>query len=171
MGLFSKKKETTHFKRDEEGRVTQVTHNGQHVDPSELKMKTGRQLEQEYYRKHPEKRHPTLRKIGAGMERLDNRTRNIMAPQRTKQTRQARPVSGFVFSPPSRSNANPFGSMFDSGLPKQRKPKKKTSKTKYTIISGKAYPIAGIGQRKTKKKKSTRHRQKLNDPFDFSGWL
>ncbi len=171
MGLF-KKKEKTHFERDEEGRVVQVTRNGQDVDAQELKMKTGQQLEQEYYSKHPEKKHPTLKKIGAGMQRVDrkivqyNRRSNIMNPQRTQQ---ARPVQGFSFNPPGRSNANPFGSMFDTGQPGLKK--KKKPKIQYKIIGGKAYPIAStMPKKKSKKEKSKQRRQRLNDSFGFSGW-
>ncbi|GAG86646.1 unnamed protein product [marine sediment metagenome] len=170
MGLF-KKKETTHFERDAEGQVIQVTRNGQDVDADELKMKSTRQLEQEYYKKHPEKKHPTMRKIGAGVSKLDkkvvnyNRRSNIMNPQRT-----GRSGPSFTFSSPGRGNANPFGSMFDTGQPRPKK--KKQGKTKYAVVSGKAYPIAETGHKKTKKK-SNKHRKKSIgfDPFDNSRWI
>ena len=137
MGLF-KKKEKTHFERDEEGRVTQVTRNGQpvgatgyervgsqgesvrvHVDSEYKTAKTGKQLEQEYYEKHPEKKYPVMKKIGKGMQTLDkkvvayNRTRNIMNPQRTVRRS---PYSSYS----TRGNANPFGSMFDTGMTKPK---------------------------------------------------
>ena len=131
MGFF-KKKESTHFERDEEGKVIQTTRNGQEVDPQDLKMKTSRQLEQEYYSKHPEKKHPTIQRIGRGAAVIDkkivnyNRTRNIMNPQR-----KSRPRPGVNFVPrqsrPSPSNANPFGNMFDMGM---RKIKNKNTKLK-----------------------------------------
>ena len=173
MGLF-RKKETTHFERDEEGKVIQTTRNGQEVEPQELKMKTSEQLEQEYYSKHPEKKHPTMKKIGAGVSKLDkkivdyNRRGNRLT---TQQTRQPRPVGSFTFSNPGRSNANPFGSMFDTGIQKPKK--KKTGKTKYTVVGGKAYPIAGTGSKKKSKKKSTKHKRPgfSFDPFDNRGWL
>ena len=192
MGLFSRKKEKTHFERDEEGRVVETTRNGVpegetryervgrqgesvkvHVDPEYRKAKSGRQLEQEYYKAHPEKRHPTLKKIGAGVSKLDkrivdyNRRSNIMNPQRTRK-RVARPVTGFGFNPPGRSNANPFGSMFDTGLPRKKPSKRR--KTQYKVIGGKAYPIAGTGAKKKKKSKSKQRKHELTDPFNFSGW-
>ena len=157
MSLF-KKKESTHFERNEAGEVIQTTRNGQQVDPEELKMKSSRQLEQEYYSKHPERRHPTLTKIGRGAAVLDkkivayNRRSNIMNPQRTTQRRSV----SFTSNPPSRSNANPFGNMFDTGMPKIKKKKSSSSKVQYKIINNKAYPIAGTGS--SKKKKSTRRR-------------
>ena len=160
MGLF-RKKETTHFERDEEGRVIQTTRNGQEVDTQELKMKTSRQLEQEYYRKHPEKRHPTLKKIGAGVSKLD---------KKIVEYNRRRSVS-FDFNPPSNRNANPFGSMFDTGMPRS-KPKKKKSKVQYKVIGGKAYPIAGTGHKKKTKKKSTKRKTGFGfDPFDNSRWI
>ena len=189
MGLF-KKKESTHFERDEEGRVVETTHDGVpegkpqyervgrqgesvrvHVDPEYRKAKSGRQLQSEYYGKHPEKKHVTLKKIGAGVSKLDkkivqyNRRSNIMNTQRT--SRPARPVTGFGFNPPSKVNANPFGSMFDTGLPRPR-PKKK-GKTQYKVIGGKAYPIAGTGKKKTKKKKTSRSKG-FYDPFESWKW-
>ena len=107
------------------------------------------------------------------MQRLDkkiveyNRTSNIMNPQRTR-----RPVSRRPYS--TRNNYNPFGDLFDTGMTPMRRPKtkKKTSKTQYAIVGGKAYPIAGTGRKKkknTKKKKKTV--RQFNDPFDFGGWL
>lgn len=171
MGLF-RKKETTHFERDEEGRVVSVTRNGQEIDSQDLKMKTSGQLEQEYYKSHPEKCHPTLRKIGAGMERLDkrivgyNKTSNIMNPQRTRQ-----PIQRSVVRQPysTRDNYNPFGTMFDTGM---KKPKQKTSsKTKYAVVSGKAYPIASTVPKKSTKKKPTKSRkQSFYDPFESWKW-
>lgn len=173
MGLF-RKKEKTHFERDPEGRVIQVTRNGKDVDKQELKMKTGRQLEQEYYKAHPEKRHPTLRKIGAGMERLDkrivdyNKTSNIMSSQRSMR----RPVQRSVVKKPysTRDNYNPFGTLFDTGMPKPKQ-KKPSSRAKYAVVGGKAYPIAGTGTKKTTKKKSTKRKQRFDDPFDNMGWF
>ena len=188
MGIFTKR-EKVHFERDDEGRVIETTHNGipenetqyervgrqgesvrVHVDPEYRKAKTGRELEQEFYKKHPEKKYPTFKKIGSGLSKLDkkvvdyNKRSNIMNPQRTSR-RQSSFIS-FGFTPPSSRNANPFGNMFDTGMPKYKHRKKK-SKTQYKIIGGKAYPIAGTG---AKKKKTKHPRQKLTDPFDFSGW-
>ena len=166
MGIFGRKKETTHFERDTEGRVVQVTRNGQEVDPQELRMKTSEQLEREYYNKHPEKRHPTMRKIGSGLAKVDkkivkyNQTRNIMY--------RKQPIQRGGYSP--RGNANPFGSMFDTGMPHLPRSQKKKSKVKYKVIGGKAYPIAGTGSKKKSKKKSTRRKTGFDDPFAGLGW-
>lgn len=175
MGFF-RKKETTHFERDPEGRVTQVTRNGEVVDPQELKMKSTEQLEQEYYTKYPKKRHPTLRKIGSGLQKLDkgvvkyNRTRNIMNTQ--QRTGRIHSGVGSVPNRPGRVNANPFGGLFDTGVHAPPKPrKKKTTKKKFTVIGGKAYPIAGTGKRKKKKTTKKRKYGFDFDPFDNSRWL
>jgi hypothetical protein len=48
------------------------------------------------------------------------------------------------------NNANPFGSIFDSGIDDTPK-----VKTKYIIRGGKAYPIAGSGKKKKGKKKQS----------------
>lgn len=165
MGLF-RKKEKTHFERDPEGRVIQVTRNGQDVDVQELKMKTGRQLEQEYYKVRPEKRHPTLRKIGDGMERLDkrivqyNRRTNIMNPQRISSRSPYTKHS-------TKDNYNPFGTLFDTGMPKSKQ--KKPSGAKYAVVGGKAYPIASMMKSKKKTKKKT-SRKSFDDPFAGIGW-
>jgi len=148
MGLF-RKKEHVHFERDEAGNVIKTTRNGVEVSPEPM-MKTSKQLEREYYEKHPEKKHPGLQKVGHGLKRLDtaivkyNRTRNplMKSPGHTI---------------PSRSNRNPIGSMFDFGMTPPKQPKKqKSGGKKYILRDGKAYPIAGTGKKKKKsKKKST----------------
>ena len=190
MGLF-KKKEKTHFERDEEGRVTQVTRNGQpvgatgyervgsqgesvkvHVDPEYKTAKTGKQLKQEYYEKHPEKKHQTIKKIGRGIKTVDkkvvayNKRSNIMNPQRTNRRSPYTQHS-------THGNVNPFGNLFDTGMTPMSRPKtkkKKKSKTQYKIIGGKAYPIASTMPKKKSKKKQTKRKHELTDPFDFSGW-
>jgi len=159
MGLFTKE-EKTEFIRDEEGRVIGTRRyekqKGEWIEThapsesSEPKWKSTKQLHEEYYAKHPEKRHPTLRKVGHGFKRLDttivkyNRTRNILMQPQRKFTPHK--------SSPTHNNYNPFGSMFDMGMQPMKKPKKK-SKPKYTVISGKAYPIAGTDKKKGKKKR------------------
>jgi len=142
MGLFTKE-EKIHFERDEAGNVIKVTKNGQPYQSPPV-MKSSKQLEREYYEKHPEKKHPGLKKLGRGFKRLDsaivkyNRERNIFVTGRGK------PMQSF----------DPLENMF--GIQPIRKTKKKKGKTKYTIISGKAYPIAGTGKKKKKGKKKRR---------------
>lgn len=149
MGIFSKE-EKIHFERDEEGNVIRMTRNGHEVQPEPM-MKPSKQLEKEYYIKHPEERHPTLRKIGHGAKRVDaaivkyNRTRNpLMQPQRKFTPRK---------KTPAHQNFNPFGSTFDTGMPNM--PRKKSGGKKYHIVGGKAYPIAGTGKKKKKKRRSS----------------
>jgi len=189
MGLFTKREKVS-FERDEEGRVIQTTRNGVpegetryervggqgesvkvYVDPEYRKAKTGEQLEKEYYKKYPEKHHPTMKKIGKGISKLDkkiveyNRRSNIMNPSRIRRT--VHPMIGFGFNPPSSRNVNSFGTLFDTGIPKPRE--KKKSSTKYAIVGGKAYQIAGSGKKKSKKKK--RHtKPEFYDPFKSWRW-
>jgi len=182
-----KKKESTHFKRDEDtGEVVDVVRDGVsegkisheyvrdpgggvspvrvHYDPEYRKAKSGRQLMDEYYAKHPEKRHPTLTRIGQGASKLDkkiveyNRRSNIMNTNRKSYPAVRRP---------GRSNANPFGYMFDTGLPKSKKQhkKKKGSNPRYVVVGGKAYPIAGLGGKKKDKKKSSSKSKSMSNPF------
>jgi len=159
MGLF-RKKETTHFERDESGKVVKVTRNGQDVDREVNRMKSARELEQEYYKKHPERKHPTLKRVGRGLEKVDkkivkyNRSRNIMNPKRR--------TTGYS----TRDNYNPFGSLFDTGIKPAKAPRKSKSQ-KYTIVGGKAYPIVGSSG----KKKSKKPRSKSSGGYDiFDNW-
>jgi len=78
----------------------------------------------------------------SAMDRLDNFSKGFASPPNYS----------------TRNNYNPFGSMFDTGLTKPKT--KSNSKTKYKVIGGKAYPIAGTGKKKTKKKQSS----------GFGGW-
>lgn len=152
MGIFTKK-ESVHFERDEAGNVIGITRNGQEYQPEPQKQKSIAQLESEYYAKNPKEKHPTLTKIGGGLAKLDkkivqyNRTSNIMRPQHSFKPRKKTPMY---------NNFNPLGSAFDFGMQPMRKPKTKVTKTKYTVVGGKAYPIAGTGKKKPKKKSKSR---------------
>jgi len=70
------------------------------------------------------------------------------------------------------NNFNPFGSMFDKGMkyPKRSKGPKK-SKTKYKVIGGKAYPVAGTSKKKKKKKRSSGGGFGGYDVFDNWGYM
>ena len=161
MGIF-RKEETTHFERDESGKVVSVTRNGQEVEPEEIKRKSTDQLLKEYYQKHPEKKHPGFTRLVGAAKRVDkvvvnfNRRSNPMMRTKPMQPKRQYSVD---------NNYNPFGSMFDMGMQtmtrKTKKPKT-SSKTKYTVIGGKAYPIAGTSG---KKKKKSRKKPKPYDPF------
>ena len=144
MGLFTRKT-STHFERDEAGNVINVTRNGEDVT-DQRGWKSSEQLEREYYKAHPEERHKTLRKMGSMNKTVDNK---IVAHNR-RQT----PIKPFTPRPssPIHNNYNPFGSMFDTGMKPMKMPKSQ-SRTKYTVIGGKAYPIAGTGKKKSGKKK------------------
>ena len=166
MGLF--RKEThTHFERDEAGDVVNVTRNGEDVT-EERGWKSSEQLEREHYKAHPEEQHKTLKKIGSLATSIDKR---IVA-----HNRRTAPIKPFTprRSSPTYRNYNPFGSMFDTGVKPMSMPKSH-SKTKYKVIGGKAYPIAGTGK---KKKKSGNKKRNTGfggmggfDMFDNSGFF
>lgn len=162
MGWFTKK-ETTHFERDEAGKVVRTTRNGEDVtrEVRKPKWKSEKQLMQEYYEKHPEKKHPTLKRIGGGLAKLDkkvvkyNQGKNIMS-------------SGYHPSrkSPAHDNYNPFGNLFDTGMSRPKTVKKQSKTTaKYAVVGGKAYPIADSGKKKKGKKKS-----KSKASFGFGGF-
>ena len=120
-----------------------------------------RKLEREYYEAHPKespryKRQQRIERIGKVAKRIDT---SIVNYNRNYNPQQSRHSS---YSP--RNNYNPIGGIFDTGI---SKPRKKTSKTKYAIVSGKAYPIAGTG--KKKKKTTKRKSTKSYDPFNAFG--
>ena len=168
MGIF-RKESKTHFVRDEAGKVIEVQssgdkpRNGIFRDRSPVYHK----LEKEHYEAHPKespryKRQQRIERIGKAAKRIDkavvgyNRNRNIMRPG-TKQYSS--------YSP--RNNYNPIGGMFDMGMSRPSRPRKKTSKTKYAVVGGRAYPIAGTG--KKSKKKTKRKSTKSYDPFNAFG--
>ena len=64
----------------------------------------------------------------------------------------------------TRNNYNPWGSTFDRGM--SRPKKSSSSKTKYKVIGGKAYPIAG-NKPKKKKKSSNYMNFDMTDNWGF----
>lgn len=148
MGIF--KKESSVKFRDKEGRpLDEPVRTGDEPRSGIFRGRSPiyRKLEQEHYKEHPKespryKRQQRIERIGKVAKRIDkaivNYNRNYN-PQRSRHS---------SYSPGS--NYNPIGNMFDTGM---SKPRKKTSKTKYAVVGGKAYPIA---DKKKKKKKSKR---------------
>jgi len=132
-------------------------------------MKTGRQLERQYYKEHPEKKHPTMKKIGRGLmsagKTLDKKV--VDYNRRNQGVGSYRPHR----SSSSHQNYNPFGSMFDTGM-KPPTRRKKTSRTKYAVVGGRAYPVGPKKQKKKKKKRKTNSFGYSSgfDMFDNKGW-
>lgn len=112
MGLLDRfrKEEKVHFVRNEDGEVTRVTRNGHDVDYKESGWKSTRQLEREYYQKHPEKR-LTSRVVKAGRS-FDKAVLSKMKPIDMSYSRGERGRTRYSV----KNNYNPFGSMFDSGM-------------------------------------------------------
>ena len=166
MGLF-RKEEKVHFVRDDAGKVVEVQRSGDVGTPVSDRLlakqdRKSQRLERrrEYRKAYDEARHEAklkrMKQAGshAGSTSMSDRFNNVAG------SIQTRPYS-------THRNSNPFGSMFDTGM-KHPKTRKKSSSKKYTIVGGKAYPIAGTGKKKKKGKRKTSSRR--NDPFDFSGY-
>lgn len=117
---------------------------------------------------HEPRQHPwqtprgkrVIKNVKGGVKRIDNavvnynRTRNPVG----RQPRQR--MSNYS----THNNYNPFGSMFDTGMNYNRPRKKSSGKTKYTVVGGKAYPIAG-----SKKKKKQKSKRRQSNDWDVFG--
>ena len=155
-----KKESKTSFKRNEAGKVIAVVRSGD--DPRGAPVSNA--LLKQYYQKHPEEHKIAKAKksIGNVAKRFDNYSKEyaMNRPKRSRpQIRKPTPPLSYSLY----NNFNPIGDRYDKGRPKQ----KKQSTPKYTVIGGKAYPIAGTG--KKKKKKTTRKKQTGYDIFDNHG--
>lgn len=165
MGLFRKQ-----YHVDEAGDVVEGPEPGMR-DVRELQREQAptrweqrrqeRKEDREYYRKvrseakaarlesFREARIKRAREIGRkqGGTTFGDRLSNLAAGPPRTQTRK--PVgSGYRI----KNNYNPFGSMFDTGI--NYSSRRKSSGTKYKVIGGKAYPIAGTGKKKKKSRSS-----------------
>ena len=174
---FWKKESKTSFVRDEAGKVIDVQRSGD--QPRSRGTPVSDALMKQYYEKHPEKRPGTKTKkalIGFGRY-LDNYSKNYAKNHRSTSSRSGSRGSGGGGLPPLASysfqgNANPFGSMFDTGVsrPKPNKSSKRLSKN-YVIVDGIAYPKAKTTKKKkksTKKKRSSGGYGSGYDIFDNS---
>ena len=181
MGLF-RKEIHTHVSRDEEGRAVLTTEEAprrkifERRPPLPEEDKPLTREEQFKPRIQPwktERGQKVVKGLKSGAKRVDtaivnyNRKSNILSGNSSAGYRPRR-------SSPIYNNYNPFGSMFDTGLKPMSRPKSH-SKTKYKVIGGKAYPIAGTG--KKKKKSGTKKRNTGfggmggYDMFDNSGFF
>ena len=155
MGLFKRKQ----YHVDEAGNV---------VSGAEPGARDARELEREYRKEHPtsgdirrQKRAEERKLVREEFEKARIQARVVRARQEGKRAGGTNPLdrlAGFSFGNYRiRDNYNPFGSMFDTGLGYKRPSvKKPASKTRYKVIGGKAYPVAGTGKKKTvRKKRST----------------
>ena len=165
MGLLDRfrRTENVHFERDASGKVTNVSREyegrGSRTPVSDAllsqerdkkrqerqdRREAYRQAYQESFKKARIKREAERGRQAGSItwsDRLDNFAR---AP-----STQRRPAINYRV----RNNYNPFGNMFDSGMNYKPKTtaKKTSSKVKYKVIGGKAYPLAGTGKKKKKK--------------------
>ena len=167
MSWFKKKGET-HFERNEAGKIIATQHVGE--QPRETKTPVSKALMKGYYKEHPEKT-KTAKAIRFGQSTKKHAVtvgkavdKWAVSYNRSQRGKHTPPLASYSF----KNNANPFGNMFDTGM---TAPKRKTSKsrTKYTAIGGKAYPIAGTSKKKKKKKKKSSTRTSSGfDIFDNS---
>lgn len=117
----------------------------------------------------PQRVHPWQTEHGKKLVHGAKRTvgrfdRAVVSYNRTRNPMRSRGPSR---SSPSYNNYNPFGSTFDTGMKPMKKPKSKNKN--YIIRGGKAYPIAGTGKKKHKKKSKSKHGR---DAFsmDYGSW-
>jgi len=167
---FWKKESKTHFRRDEKtGKVLDVYRSGDEPRKSKSKTPVSNALMKKYYEEHPEKtRKAKAGRIGKKIldtstgigKRIDKYAVNYAKSQQRSSGKPLPPLGSYSV----RNNFNPFGDTFDRGQPRQKK--KSQPSTKYAIVGGKAYPIAGTGKKK-KKTQSKRRKHDPNDPFSF----
>jgi hypothetical protein len=193
--IFRGKEEHVHFERDSGGRVTSVERSGDvdHVSvdfngqthtrgatpvfdklmaqrprkPSirEKTVKVAKRIDQGVvnYNRRQARRPMQGRPYGTGYSIHQNYNR-----RQARRPMQGRPYgTGYSIH----QNYNPFGSMFDTGLgySKPSVKHKTTGKKRYTVVGGKAYPIAGATKKvkkKTKKRISAGY-----DMFDNYGFF
>ena len=148
MGLFTK-----HEKYNPESGKFEAVEKPK--EPKEIKELT--REEQFEVRRHPwqtERGKRVIKTLGSGVKRLDRAIVNY--------NRRHNPMRG-------QGNFNPWGTTFDKGNEPMKKPSQPKGGKKYIIRGGKAYPVAGTGKRKKKKKPKGR---KGGDAFsfDFGSW-
>lgn len=148
MGFF-RREQHTKIVRDEQGNVLRLEKTGDRMGESRTPVSDKLMEQQPRQKKKPSRLIGFAKKVDNAIVNY-NRDRNPLygKPHNVKK--------------PSRSNANPFSSVFDTGM---SYPKKKSSKpkTQYVIVGGKAYPKGKTKTSKAKKRKTRRS----NDPFDF----
>ena len=173
MGLFSKEEHKKVIRVGDKTYIVDVTEERKQAAREQPQVKELTREEQiEPKRLHPwqtERGKKIVSGLKSGAKKLDkkiveyNRSRNIMRPGYRPRRRS-----------PMYNNYNPFGATFDMGMNRPRATHRTPSKQrkKYTVVGGKAYPIAGTG--KKKKKKKTRSRKSSGSAFDFDfgnwGW-
>ena len=105
-------------------------------------------------------------------DRLESFAKGIGGPSKpvSRKSSYNPPSPQLTFGYGTKNNYNPFGSMFDTGIgfkqPKIRV--KKQSHVKYAVVGGKAYPLAGYGKKKSKRKKTSSNKI---DMFDNWGLM
>lgn len=158
MGLFTKKTHTR-IERDEEGKAVLTKEEvprrrifeRKPVETKELTYEEQfpKEIQPEYVRQR------RVKKLVSTGKKVDAWVGRNIQPIGGYQSK---PVQRKSYSPrrssPIYNNYNPFGSTFDTGVKPMSRPKTQ-SRTKYKVIGGKAYPIAG-SKKKTKRKTSKR---------------
>lgn len=154
MGFWVKR-EKTRFVEDEAGNV-QVERSGdveldsdRFIRQAKMEKKQARQLQRKaereaYNKSFNEARIARMKQKGkiAGGTTFSDRLGGFSAPN----MRKGKPYR-------ISNNYNPFGSMFDSGINYKQPSKPKSGSTKYKVIGGKAYPVAGSSKKKSRKGK------------------
>lgn len=157
MGWFTKK-ESVHFERGYHGEVRKVNRAGDkdRGTPVYDALSKQRPKRESFWKGESGK------KIISGVKRVDKAVVNY-----NRRSNPMRPRSHSSYR--IQDNYNPFGSMFDTGMNYKPKPKSSSKpRTKYAVVDGKAYPIAGTDK---KKKSSSKKKSTDNYFYDYMGKL
>lgn len=191
--LLKPKEEKIHYERDEEGKILQVARtssNGFAPKPKHESDELIRQYKEKRRQTNPsiwdqykQRRTEEKQVFQKAYQRQKTKSIETRAKRLAQERYNPKPQPIFTYTapygghktrvaPPSRTNANPFGSLFDTGLsstPRQTKPRTTQKNTKYVIKGGKAYPLAGTT--KKTKKKTSRSSNKGYDMMDNWGFF
>lgn len=148
--------------------------------------KTTAELLDEYYKKHPEKR-PLMRRLADQRKANTREKANFNAiykeefdKQRGKSLKaRARQEAIDKYRPTRKQKMSSFadaiGNLGGIGTTTQQQRRKSSSKKKqkgkqkFTVIGGKAYPIAKQPHQQSKTHHKKKKRRTSNDPFDLGG--
>lgn len=175
MGLF-RKKQQVHFERDDKGRVVSTHRSGDIERPSQQLLAQGKAEKRQRRLEKRERQREARRQYQIEYEKARHQAIITRKRREGRRAGSVAPIDrlaglGGMSSYSTRGNYNPFGSMFDTGMP-YRKPYKSGTKRKpkqYAVVGGKAYPVATPST--PRKKKPKRKKTSGMDMFDNYGFF
>ena len=170
MGLFTKREKTIYVDEegnkleeprrlveDRRGNWNEKTAGDRFIEQDRLEKRMARKANRVEYRKtFQDARHEAKLKR---MKSEGTRAGSTGMGQRFNNMSKGFSIGSSSYG--TRSNANPFSNMFDTGISRPRATHKtpKKQSNKYAVVGGKAYPIAGS------KKKGKKGKKRSSDPF------